>query len=120
MIKELRYLLLVAALIFLYGCFTAFQAFMSGELLYLLWSAISYAATISLLLKKQWSKYLVYVFSLLLVGGWAAFTIYVAGADMPNQQEYLMRLLILGVVLSIISLVSSVYVHNYFKSNSNK
>ena len=120
MIKDLRYLLLISAMIFTYGCLTLFQSYTLGEPLYLIWTVISYTSVYGLLLKKQWSKYLVYIFSFLLVSGWLWFTLYVASSESPNQRLFILRLLFLGAILVILSFATSIYVHKYFKSNPNE
>jgi thiol:disulfide interchange protein len=120
MIKDLRYLLLISAVIFAYGCLTLFQSYTLGEPLYLIWTIISYTSVYGLLLKKQWSKYIVYIFLFLLVGGWLWFTLYVASNESPYKRKFIVGLLFLGAILVTLSLATSIYVHRYFKSNSNK
>lgn len=115
MIKELRYILLVAGAIFAYGTFNIFASVTREEPLYLIWTAFCYLAVIGLLLKKKWSKYFVYMLAFVTTGGWAYFTYIMAINNWPQYETPdIIKLFSLGVFLIAISLFFCVYVHKYF------
>ena len=115
MIKELRYILLIAATIFAYGTFNIFTSIARDEPLYLIWTAFCYVAVIGLLLKKHWSKYFVYILALVTTGGWGYFTYIMAINNWPQYEKpEILKLYSLGAFLIIVCLFFCVYVYKYF------
>ncbi len=117
MIKELRYLLLIALVIFAYGSFNIHASISRGEPLYLIWTVFCYLAVMGLLLKKSWSKYLVYLLAIVTTSGWAYFTYYMYINNWPQYESPdILQLFTLGAFLMLTSLWFSVYVHKYFSN----
>ncbi len=115
MIQELRYISLIALIIFAYGSFNIYLSNTYEEPLYLLWTSFCYIAVIGLLLKKQWSKYLVHLLAFVTIAGWLYFTYYMYSNDWPYyEQSDIYRLFLIGFGLIVTSLLCSIYSHKYF------
>lgn len=111
MVKELRYLLLIATIIFAYGTYSIILSTYFFAEFFLIITILCYSTVVSLLLKKQWSKYLVYLIAIITSGGWAFFTYnapYLSRSDIAS-------LALIGASLITFGILSSIYVYKYFK-----
>lgn len=115
--KDYRYILIIAAVIILYGSANIYFAINHNEPFYYVWTAFCFPTTLGLLLNKNWSKYLVYLLAAVTSGGWAYFTyhMYLYGWS-EYETEHLQNIFILGVFLIGTSVLFSAYVYKYFKS----
>ena len=116
MSKNKSILYAISLFIFAYGAYNFYLAYQSNEIVFLLWSLLSFITVMGLILEKSWVKYFVYSLSFLIIAGWAGYVGFIVYNGWPYVGFY-SNLKVLGPSALLLSfcLFIAYYVHSYFK-----
>jgi hypothetical protein len=112
---------LISLLLVAYGSYNIWAIYLTGDFWFLLWVIVCFAGAIGLVLSKPWSQYCVHVVSFFTVGGWFYVTISIAlhGWPYPGIMQTIISL-VPGLLLSMVCVLSSIYVFKKFRSVANR
>lgn len=105
---------IVGALL-VYSALTLWQAMVQGTAWYLVWTVPAVVAALGLLLRQRWSRFVLYVLNICLVGGWGMYTSVMWQHVGENGMA---KLVALGIALVAFAIWSSLVTSRLFRATA--